>query len=372
MNGDPAVGDFEQTGGVRGDTLSVTIGVGQSTSPTSVAAGGIAFDPDNAGTTTLGASLPGYDQLFYYNRTVVVSAPGMSTYAWNMGAGLQRNEYGYLGASNHGGVDVVIKTAAPGLVLLSPDGLTVGTDSIAIPVADGQTYFQYYVQALEGVADTGAATVTITYEAPGFVTGTSGTTVHRPAFDLYPVPASTTTLSPSTAFYAYIGYTLPGYTYVVEQQPIRTGGQAAIVTLTHSTPGVGRLVTSLITGDTVTVQIPVGASNSPTSVASGGVAFEPLTAGTTTVSGSIPGYDQLTYYNRTVTVTSPGITMYENTVGAGLQKSTYGYLGASDHGGVNVVVKSSAPGVARLSPDGVAVGEDSLVIFVDDGQSYFY
>jgi hypothetical protein len=223
---------------------------------------------------------------------------------------------------------------------------------------------------VEGVADT--AVVQVTYTAPGFTTGASATTIRRPAFDLYGIPANTTTLSGSTAFYAYIGYTLPGSGYLVETQAVRAGGQALTVTLTHSTPGVGQLVTSGPAGDTVTVQIPVGAANSPTSVAAGGVAFAPLTAGTTTISGSIPGFDTVTYYNRTVTVSAPGITLQEWTVGAGLQQSGYGSLGAGNHGGVNVVVKSSAASVARIAPDANTPGTDSIVIFVPDGQTYFY
>jgi adhesin/invasin len=370
MNGDPAIGDLVGNSAARGDTLTVTIAVGQSNSPTTVAAGGIAFDPDNAGTTTITAGIPGYDELTYYNRTVAVSAPGITTYTWNMGAGLQRQEYGYLGATNHGGRNVVIKATTPGLALLSPDGASVGTDSIEVFVANGQNYFQYYVQALEGVTDTAVAL--ITYEATGFITDTSATIIRRPVFDLYPIPSATTTLSDSTPFYAYIGYSLPGYTYVVEQQPIRTGGQPVTVTIAHDNPGVGEFITTARIGDTVTVQIPAGAANSPTTVEGGGVAFDPVTAGVTTVSGSIPGFDELTYYNRAVTVSAPGITLYEATVGAGLQKSVYGNLDASNHGGVSVVVKSSAPGVARLAPDATTPGTDSLVLFVPDGQSYFY
>ena len=39
------------------------------------------------------------------------------------------------------------------------------------------------------------------------------------------------------------------------------------------------------------VQIPAGGFNTPTTVATGGVAFDPLSGGTTTVSASAPGFD---------------------------------------------------------------------------------
>ncbi|MDH5198415.1 MAG: hypothetical protein OEY20_14330, partial [Gemmatimonadota bacterium] len=252
------------------------------------------------------------------------------------------------------------------------DQSTVGGDSLVVFVPNGQQYFYYNLQALEGVADTGVAQVQLTVSAPGFTTATPTVTVRRPAFELYGIPTTTTTLSPDAAFYAHIGYAAPGYTYLTESQPIRAGGQPRTVTVTTGTPGVGRLITTAKIGDTVTVQIPVGSYYSPTSVAAGGVAFDPLTAGTTTIDGAIPGFDQLTYYNRTVAVSAPGITMYESTVGSWLQKSVYGYLGASNHGGVNVVIKSSAPAVARVTPNDSTPGTDSVIVFVPDGQQYFY
>jgi len=373
VNDSLGVGQLTTTA-YTGDTVTVVIPVGAANSPTSVAAGGVAYNPDNPGTTTISASIPGFDEIAYYNRTIAVSAPGITAPAYTVGAGLQLsgNGYGTLGATNHGGVDVVIRSADPGIVLVSPDQSTVGGDSLVVTVPNGQQYFYYNLQALEGVADTGVAQVQLTFTAPGFTRATQTVTVRRPAFDLYGIPTATTTLSGDAAFYAYIGYVQPGYTYVTNQQPIRAGGQAATVTIANGTPGVGRLVTSTRIGDTVTVVIPIGASNSPTSVATGGVAFDPLTAGTTTIGGSIPGFDEMPYYNRTVAVTAPGITLTESTVGSGLQKSVYGRLGATNHGGVNVVVSSSAPGVAVLSPSDSVAGTDSLVIFVPDGEQYFY
>ncbi len=370
-NSQTGVGELVTTD-LSGDEVTVTIPVGASRSPTSVAAGGAAFQPLASGSTTITGTIPGYTQMTYYNKNITVSAPGFTTYAWTTGAGLQRSAYGYLGASNHGGVNVVIRSPDPSMLLIAPNTGTVGSDSLVRFVADGQTYFDFVLQAVEGVADTGVVTLELTYEAPGFNTGTSAATIRPPVFDLLGIPATTTTFSNPSAVYGYLGYTLPGYTYVVEEQQVRRGGEALTLTLTHSTPGVGRLVTTDFTGDEVTVTIPVGASRSPTSVATGGAAFEPLTSGTTTITGSIPGFTQMTYYNKTVTVSTPTITMYEWTVGSGLQKSVYGFLGAVNHGGTSVVIKSSAPSVAVVSPDANTAGTDSIVVFVANGNQYFY
>ena len=52
-------------------------------------------------------------------------------------------------------------------------------------------------------------------------------------------------------------------------QSIRIGGAAATVTVTSSTPAVGQLETTLTTGDSVTVTIPIGANSSASTVAAG-------------------------------------------------------------------------------------------------------
>ncbi|MDZ4865334.1 MAG: Ig-like domain-containing protein, partial [Gemmatimonadota bacterium] len=48
---------------------------------------------------------------------------------------------------------------------------------------------------------------------------------------------------------------------------------------------------------------------------------------------------------------TPGITLYPATVGSGLQESIYGYLGATNHGGVNVTLTSSDPALLLLAPN---------------------
>jgi hypothetical protein len=374
VNDSAAVGQLTTTA-LTGDTVTVVIPVGQSNSPTTVAQGGVAYSPDNPGITTISASTsPAFDQLFYYNRQISVSAPTITAPAYTLGAGLQLNGNGYgdLGATNHGGVDVVIASADPTIALIAPDQNTVGGETDTVTVPDGQRYFYYNLQALEGVADTGVAQVQLTFAAPGFTAGSQTLTVRRPVFDLYPIPTNLTTFSPDAAFYAYIGYTLPNTPYVYEQQPIRAGGQPVTVTVANASLAVGDLVTTARTGDTVSVVIPVGSSNSPTTVAQGGVAFRPVVAGSTTISGSIPSFDELTYQNRAITVSAPAIALYESTVGSGLQKQIYGRLNAADHGGVYVTVESSAEAVAVLAPDQNTAGSRSLTLSVPDGQQYFY
>jgi len=52
---------------------------------------------------------------------------------------------------------------------------------------------------------------------------------------------------------------------------------------------VAQLVTTAGGAQTRTVLIAPGSSNSPTTLGAGGVAFDPLSAGDTTVTAAIPG-----------------------------------------------------------------------------------
>jgi hypothetical protein len=348
-------------------TSPITIPTGLVSATTIVTYAGVATTPC---TTYLVAESPAIqpDSI----PITVNPPPGISVSNLTLGAGLQQYTYTYLGAANHGGVNVVIKSQDPAIALVAAEANLAGADSVVKFLPNGQTSVYYYAQALEGVADGGPVTVPVTVSAPGFNTATSTHTVRRPAFDILNLPTNTTTLSDSSPFYVVVGYHLPNYSTLWEYQAVRAGAQPLSVTVASGTPGVARLVTLDSIADAVTVQIQPQNYYSPTTVAGGGVAFDPLTAGTTTVSASITGFDPTPGGGSiAVTVNAPGITMSEWTVGSGLQRNVYGYLGASGHGGVNVVVKSSAPGVARVAPDDTTPGTDSAIVFVPDGSQYF-
>ena len=68
--------------------------------------------------------------------------------------------------------------------------------------------------------------------------------------------------------------------------------------------------------------IPVGAYSSPTTVATGGVEFDPIGGGSTTVSATAAGFRAATPVN--VTVSAPAMTLFSlpGLVGAGLMSGT--------------------------------------------------
>jgi hypothetical protein len=267
---------------LTGDSVDVTVPVMNFRSPTSVATGGAAADPLTAGTATLTATIPGY--LPETNvRSVTVSTPGINLGNVTVGGALQINTSGSLGATQHGGVDVVIKSSNPGVALVSPNATTPGADSIIISLANGSTGFGYYVQGVVGAT----GTVSLSARANGFTDGSATATVLQPALRIDGLITTTDTSAVDDAFQVSVG--IPNGTGTNLQQFQNLSASLAgplTFTVTSSDTAAGLLVTAADTAGTVSVDIPPNNFRSPTSVAAGGVAFRAAAPGTTTVSAS--------------------------------------------------------------------------------------
>jgi hypothetical protein len=364
----PTVGQLV-TSAFSGSSVTVPIGIGQSRSPGTVAAGGVAFDPLTAGTTTIAATIPGFTSLAGASQAVTVTAPAISIGTLTVGAGLQENTSGSLGAAAPtGGVLVHISSSNPSVALVSPNATTPGSASIDVPVNAGSSFFSYYVQGVEGAA----ATVSVTAIASGYTDGTGTITVRGNGLDIIFLSNTTTTLTPDNPFQVRIGVLNATGTAFTAEQTIRAGGTAVTATLTSSAPAVGQLVTSAQTGTPVTVVIGPGQARSPGTVATGGVAFDPQTVGSTTINAAIPGYVSLPGAQQTVTVNAPLVTLNVLNVGSGLQEVTSGSLGAAAlAGGLVVHLVSSNPAVALVSPNATTAGSPFIDILVPQGSSSF-
>ena len=352
-----------------GGTATVDIAPQQSRSPGSVATGGVAFDPQSAGTTTVAASIPGFLALAGAQVNVTVSAPVINLSAVTVGRGLQEFASGSLtAAAPTGGVTLHIASSNPAVLLVSPNASTPGGPFIDIPLNAGASSFSYYVQGVEGVADT----ATLTASIPAYTNGTAIGTVRGTGLDIIFLGTSTTTLSPDIPFAVRIGVlNAAGNAYTAEQS-IRAGGTGVTATLTSSAPTVGLLVTSGGSGGTVTVDIGPQQSRSPGTVATGGVAFDPLADGTTTVAASIVGYTALAGAQVNVTITSPAINLSAATVGTGLQEFASGsFATAVPAGGTVLHIVSSDPTTVLLSRDAVTPGAPSIDISLNAGASSF-
>ncbi len=354
---------------------SVTIPAGLVNTTVVLRHGGTPSLPCN---TSVTVSAPDITQDSVAVRVDPVPAVTFNVSTYTVGAGLQSScPFGcvmFLGASNHGGVTVHLESSDPTKILLSPDGTTPGAATLDLAIPNGQAAATFVVQGVE-TATPLPSTVAITASAPGFTNGTSTATIVQPAFDLVGLPATTTSLSANTGFYVQIGIPNTNNTGFNELQAVRAGGVSKTVTFTNSNAAVAQLLTTGTTGQSATVQIQPGQSNSPTSVTTGGVAFDPLVAGSTTVSAGIPGLIPLPGAAKNVTVTAPAVTFNVSTytVGAGLQSSCpFGcvmFLGASNHGGVTVHLESSDPTKILLSPDGTTPGAATLDLAIPNGQA---
>ncbi len=364
---DPTAGKLFTTA-LTADTVTAPITALNARTPSPASSGGVEYDPVAPGFDTVTATIPGYVVIPTATQPITVTGQaitlnGVST----MGSGMQVGSNGFLGASNHGGVTVHLVVSDSSKFLIAPNGSTVGTGSLDIPVANGNTGFGYTLQALEG--QVGTATLTAT--APGFTTANTTLTAVQPALDVIFLPTSTTTFSANAAFQVRIGTPNAQLTAMQQEEALRAGSPGMTVSLASSVPGVGALVT--LAGSSGTGQVNITALNarSPGGVPAGGIEFDPIIGGTTTVSATSPGYVVLPTASVAVTVNAPAITLSNNTVGAGLQVPNSGFLGAANHGGVTVRVTSSQPSVALVSPNASTAGTPFIDVFVPNGSTSF-
>ncbi len=345
-NSNAAVAQLHRSSG-DSQSAVVTIPVGSSRAPTSLGSGAVEFDPIGAGTTTLTLTSPGITSLPNATWTSTVTAPNASLSGGTLGAGMQASWNGSLGASEHGGVTVRVESSDPATLLLAPNATTAATAFIDVPMANGQTSVPFYVVAPEAV--TGSATVTIT--APGFNSATATFVVRGLGVEIISAPSSITTLSPNALVQLRVGFLTAAGTSIEGEYPLRFNGTPITATVSNSNATVGQLVTSTLTGQAVTAVIPVGSSRIPTSIATGGIEFDPLSSGATSLVVSAPGMTALPGATWPVTVTSPTIAAGSSVLGSGMHVSTGATLGASNYGTVTVRVESSDPALVRVAPD---------------------
>jgi flagellar basal body-associated protein FliL len=365
------------TGGETGQAVRKTIPAGTYYTQ-AVATGttyGFAFEPIGTGTTTVTVTAPGALTMTNTGvRQVQITSPVINAGdTVVVGAGLMNSTSASLSAAQHGGVDVTITAGVgtqAGPVRLSRTPSEVGTQSITVHLDNGQSSFSYYVHGLENT--TGSSTIALTAER--FTTDTHTVEVVQPAVELHNLSASFSNLSADdTDVYVQVGITHPTYNnaQLWQVQNVRPGGRGFEVTLTNSNVNVARLRSDEPapggqTGQVVRKTINAGTyyTHPITAGTTYGLAFEPLSNGSTTVTVTAPGALTMTTTGvRGVTVSTPAISVAETTtIGAGLMEGMNATLGASQHGGVDVTITSSAPSVVLVSPSTTTTGTASTVV----------
>jgi hypothetical protein len=201
-----------------------------------------------------------------------------------VGAGLMTNLGATLGATNHGGVNVVLKSSDPTVSLLAPDATTAATDSIVIFVPNNQSFFSYYVHGLNGKT----GTVAVTARASGFTDGSATATVAPPAADIIFLQTTISATAANNQFQLRLGLPDANHNFMQVEQQIRFGGPAFTATVSNSNASAAQLVTQGGNTQSASVTIAPGQARSPFGASNGGVEFDPLAPGTTSVSATFP------------------------------------------------------------------------------------
>jgi hypothetical protein len=283
-----------------GASVTVQILAGQNASPSSVASGGVGFDPLTVGSTNVNATAPGTIATTAATVAMTVASPTITTSAQTVGGGLQSLVLtGSLNAPvPAGGLNVTITSANPSVVLVSPNATTAGVGEIVIPLAAGATNFGYVVSAPFGVTGTANVSAAI----PGYTSDTKLVTVVQPAFEMSSLSTTQAVAAANDEFALRIGIPNALNTSIQSFQQVRFGGAELVATINNSNATAGQLVTGAGAGQSRTVPVFIGANTTPTTVAAGGVSFDGLAAGSTTVTATIPGFIVLPSSSVTVTV----------------------------------------------------------------------
>ncbi len=351
------------------DVVTAVIAAGESYTPSTLAAGGVAIDGLTVGTATVSVSAPGFESGLNAVRSVSITQPTMSLgySGLTIGAGLQSSTTNVtFSALGHGGTWVHVASQDSTVLLVAPSRDVEGSGSLDLFVPDGESRAYFTAQALDGTA--GAVTVDIT--ADGFVPTSTTYTVVQPALDIVYLNENQSVGGADDPFIVRVG--LPSGTGgSVSTQQYRRGGVAPLaVSLTVDTPVVADLVTVAATGPAVQVAIHPDHSSTGNTVLSGGAALRPLGQGSTLVEASIPGFFQTGWAQRLVTVSGDGIALLQvpATVGAGLQTGELtAKLSDGAHGGVTVTVASADTTRLLIAPDVTTPGSPSIDVFLPNG-----
>jgi hypothetical protein len=203
----------------------------------------------------------------------------------DVGAGLQSGVINaVLGLSQHGGVTVHIVSSDPSVALLAPNFSTPGTASLDFPLSNGSTQVSFFVQ---GVA---IGTSTITASVPTFTSAVRVANIVQPALQVALLADSIADNDPNDPFVVRVGTPSGDQATVGTAQFVRAGGPTLNATVSLSNVSFAALVTNTQNGSPVAVTIPAGESQSAASAVLGGVEFDPLYPGSTTVSATIPTF----------------------------------------------------------------------------------
>jgi hypothetical protein len=279
--------------GVAQQGVIATIAPGQSRATVNVR-------PIGVGSATIAPTGPGLipaeSPTVPQTVTVTVPTQSLSINTFTLGSGLAQNpSLSVQTGIPVGGRTLTLTSSDPTRLLLAPNTTTLGSGQLSINMNAGSFSTSFVVMALEGVTGTVSVTATI----PGYRDTTYTFTVVQGGVTLTGPSATRTLAQGDEGFQAQVG--VPSGNSVIPQF-VRFGAPASLtVTLTSSAPSIGTLVVGGVAGSPTTVTIPVGESLSTFNAATR-ANFRPLSAGNTTITATVPGFQQQGNAIRTVTV----------------------------------------------------------------------
>jgi hypothetical protein len=327
------------------------------------------FNAVSVGTATLTAVVPaGFSTPANSGNVLAASVTPAGLVPGNasVGKGLETNTNVVLNGvatggscSSGGGLTVTISSNNASLLLLAASPTAAGQQSIQLCVNGGLNHTQdFYVY---GLASSG--TVTFTASAPGFgsANGTvtltpSGFVVAGP-FGLGAPSFPTSTLQPPSTITVYSAQ-LDGSLNYVGAQPV--AGTASVgVTVTSGTTSVGTITTP-------TVNIAGGSFSATTQ-------FQPLAAGTSVISVSVPFGFSSPAQDATVTadVSLPSFAVTGGvSIGNNLQLQATVVIGQpAGMGGQQVTLTSNNPSQLKLSSTATGTGQTTITVTIPSGSN---
>jgi hypothetical protein len=203
-----------------------------------------------------------------------------------IGGGLQAPYRLTLGASGHGGVTVRIASSDTFRILLSENATTAGTSFIDLVIPDGQTTANFFVQGINGVN----GTVTLTATTALFTTTTRDVELVQGVIDIISNPTTIAAGAADDPFQVRTGYVHSNGT-TFRRAPVSAGDAPLQVLVSSSDVGVAEVQTLNENGVSATVAVQANQFDSPSTVALGGIALDPIAAGTTSISTTVIGFN---------------------------------------------------------------------------------
>jgi len=320
------------------------------------------FSAVSSGSTTLTAGVPsGFSKPASGNTlNTTVNPAGLVPANVTVGNNLEANANVVLnGVAPPVGLQVTLTSNSPNKLLLSTTPTGAGMASISVTVPGGFSVSpDFYVYGLGT-----SGTVNYTASAPGFGSTTGAVTLAPSAivisgpFGLGTTSFTTTTGAGNTDITISSALLNSSLNYVSPQAI--AGGTSVSVNVLSSNQAVGTITTSPLT-------IAGGSATATTQ-------FDPIGAGSTTLSPSAPSGFSLPaiYGSITATVITAGMSVNDDTIGQNLQDGGSLSLGQpAPAGGATVTLTSNSPSLLLLSNTATGAGSASITLNIPAGGTH--